>query len=352
MASESPAYSQALIATTLLIYCFSGTALTLINKLAILAYPYPNALLVLQNGVTVLLLLLGSYFHSTMFQSMPKITIQIIKSWFPLVLLFVLMLLSSLQALRFVSATTLIVMRNLSTLFVAFFERLVLNEEIKPMTWFALIMILIGAIIYGARDMTFNMTGYVYLFLNIAGTSSYQIYVKKLIAQSKELGPFGMSYINNMLSLPVFILFSAYGDELPHYTSMFSRGTYATAVIILSALLGFSLSTSAFMMNKMISATSMMVANNVNKFAVIILSELFVERTLDDVSAFGTLIVMFFGWFYSKTKSKGWSFGEIFESCKGMISKSAPADGVKEVYRAVPQQENMSNSLQKVDAKV
>jgi hypothetical protein len=38
----------------------------------------------------------------------------------------------------------------------------------------------------------------------------------------------------------------------------------------------------------------MMVANNVNKFAVIILSELFVERTLDDVSTIGTILVSFF----------------------------------------------------------
>jgi hypothetical protein len=44
------------------------------------------------------------------------------------------------------------------------------------------------------------------------------------------------------------------------------------------------------------------VANNVNKFAVIILSELFVQRTLGMASSTGTLVVMFFGWFYAQTK--------------------------------------------------
>jgi len=313
--------SQAVIAMTLLVYCVSGTLLTLVNKLAIKAVPYPNALLIIQNGVTVALLLLGSKVMPAMFQAMPAINLTVIKTWGPLVLLFIIMLLSSLQALIYVSAVTLIVMRNLSTLFVAFFERLILGEEIKPMTWFALVGILVGAIMFGARDMTFNVVGYLWLFLNIAGTSAYQIYVKKLIAQSKELGPFGMSFINNVLSVPVFVLIATGNDEIMHVEEIMSQGAYATMIVLTSAFLGFSLSTSAFMVNKMISATSMMVANNVNKFAVIILSEVFVERTLDNISTLGTVLVMFFGWFYSKTKSSGWTFSGLAAAIQAILSR-------------------------------
>ena len=319
-AADQVGPSQATIAMTLLVYCLSGTLLTLVNKLAIKAYPFPNTLLVVQNGLTVVLLLIGSYVHAKVFGAMPALTVSVVQSWLPLVFLFVVMLLSSLQALMFVSATTLIVMRNLSTLSVACFERLVLKEEIKPITWFALVMIFVGAVLFGLRDLTFSVPGYMWLFLNVAGTSSYQIYVKKLIAQSKELGPFGMSYINNSLSLPLFIGMSAYNNELIHADEMFTRGMYATSVVLLSAFLGFTLSTSAFMINKMISATSMMVANNVNKFAVIILSEVFVERTLDNVSTLGTIIVMFFGWFYSKTKSSGWTFTSLFPTSSSLPS--------------------------------
>lgn len=160
---------------------------------------------------------------------------------------------------------------------------------------------------FGVRDMTFSVQGYMWLAVNVLSTSIYQVYVKKLIKESKELGPFGMSYINNCLSLPMFIAMGAYGNEIPqHIFTFLDKTTLETRLILmLSALLGFMLSTSAFMVNKMITATSMMVANNVNKFAVIILSEVFVERTLDDVSTLGTILVMFFGWFYSKTKQVG-----------------------------------------------
>ena len=325
-------YSPAAIAVTLILYCISGTLLTLANKLAIVAYPYANVLLIIQNGVTVILLLAGSIFFPKIFQTMPSINFQVFRTWFPLVVLFVTMLVSSLMALKDVSAVALIVMRNLSTLCVAFFEKLFLHEEIKPMTWCALIGILIGAVMFGARDLTFSLVGYLWIGVNVAATSAYQIYVKKLINQSKELGPFGMSYINNMVSLPMFLLISLANNELDHLNDLLEVGFFDILVIALSALLGFSLSTTAFMMNKMISATSMMVANNVNKFAVIILSEVFVERTLDDISTMGTVLVMFFGWFYSKTKSQGWTVKDILDGTYKLIfsTQSAARTGLEE----------------------
>lgn len=84
-------------------------------------------------------------------------------------------------------------------------------------------------------------------------------------------------------------------------------------LVALSGLLGFMLSTSAFLVNRLVSATTMMVANNVNKFAVIILSEAFVAQTLGTLSSAGTLCVMFCGWFYAQTKNS-YSSGRLHDS--------------------------------------
>ena len=100
----------------LLLYCISGSLLTLVNKLAIVAFPFPNMLLVLQNGVTVILLIMSFVHASTV---IPPLSIAILKVWIPVVLLFVTMLISSLFALVYVSVPTVIVIRNLSTLSVA-----------------------------------------------------------------------------------------------------------------------------------------------------------------------------------------------------------------------------------------
>ena len=68
----------------------------------------------------------------------------------------------------------------------------------------------------------------------------------------------------------------------------------------------------------MISATSLMVANNVNKFLVIIFSELFIQRTLDGVASAGVVAVMLFGCLYAQSRQ-----GQGTKTEKG-ITKGAP----------------------------
>lgn len=297
------------VSLALLIYCVAGTLLTLANKVAVVALPAPNVLLVIQNGVTVALLLgLTWAAPGSSGGPLPPLTLAAVRAWLPLTLLFVGMLASSLLALQLVSAVTLIVFRNLCTLVVAFFERAVLGAEISMLSVASLLGILLGAVLYALSDIQFSAVGYAWLAFNVACTASFQIYVKSLLSGlPKEgpgaLGPFGMSYYNNVISLPVFAALAAASGELPRLPALASGLTAgAWAVVAVSALLGFALSTSAFLLNRLVSATSMMVANNVNKFALIILSELLVERTLGPVSALGTALVMAFAWVYAQSK--------------------------------------------------
>jgi GDP-mannose transporter len=293
----------------LCIYCVSGTLLTLFNKLAILAFPAPNSLLLFQNGATVLLLLLVTHITPDRFGgSLPLITFSVVRSWLPLTLLFVGMLGSSLLALQNVSSVTLIVFRNLCTLVVAFFERLFLGLEINSLAAISLVGILCGAFLYALNDIQFSVIGYIWLIVNVICTAIFQIYVKSLIANLPNegpgsLGPFGMSYFNNVISLPVFGMLAAITGEFTHLQELiYTLSIKSWSIIVSSALLGFTLSTSAFLVTKLVSATSMMVANNVNKFALIILSEVFVEQTLVPLSSLGTALVMIFAWLYSQSK--------------------------------------------------
>ena len=297
------------VAAALALYCVSDTLLTLANKLAVVALPAPHALLAFQNGVTVLLLLLLTHVvPDRVGGALPLLTTAAVRTWLPLTLLFVGMLASSLLALLQVSAVTLIVFRNLGTLVTAFFERSVLGTEISPLSVASLLGILFGVVLYGLHDLQFSAVGYAWLTLNIACTAAFQIYVKGLItAHPKEgpdaIGPFGMSYFNNLISLPVFALMAVGAGELIRLPALVSAlSARAWAAVMLSAVLGFALSTSAFLVNKLVSATSMMVANNVNKFALIVLSELFVHATIGPLAALGMALVMASAWLYSHSK--------------------------------------------------
>ena len=166
---------------TLFVYCLSGTLLTLANKLAIVIFPYPHILLVLQNGVSVILLISGFKLFRCKNGPVLSMNMFILKLWIPLVLLFVGILTSSLFALLYVSVPTVIVTRNLSTLSTAVLEYVFLGTKINVLSAATLIGILLGTIFYGKHDLTFDLHGYTWLLINIVATSLYQIYVKKIV---------------------------------------------------------------------------------------------------------------------------------------------------------------------------
>lgn len=296
------------VVLTLLLYCVSGTLLTLVNKLAIAVFPFTNTLLVLQNGVAVILLLIHFYFSPPVSETWPSLSLDILKIWLPVVLLFVTMLTSSLFALFYVSVPTLIVIRNLSTLSVAILEYFILGNKIDSLSIATLLGMIVGAIFYAMHDLTFSIQGYAWLCVNIIGTSVYQVHIKKVVNMPimKDHGAIGMSYYNNLISLPILIILACImGESKASFSflkSMYLPEIKSICVVLLSCLFGFLLSTSAFALNKLISPTSIMVANNVNKFSLIILSELFVQSTLDVTASIGAIFVLFCGWLYSQTK--------------------------------------------------
>jgi hypothetical protein len=302
-AEQTPAESFGKILTVTLIYCLSGTLLTLLNKLAILAFPFPNLLVVIQNLLAGILLSLGFRFFTFFGESPSLFDVEIIRNWLPLVLLFAGMLVSSLLSLLHVSAVTLIVIRTLSTVGVGVLEFAFFRATMSRVGVLSIVGIQLGSIYYGLHDLSFSTIGYVWLAVNIFCTSAYQIYVKHLVSKNSQLGPFGMSYINNWFSIPILGIVAFATGELELEILEYVYHKHTVSLIVVSGLLGFTLSVSAFAMNKLVSATSMMVANNVNKFAVIVLSELFVQRTLDTVASLGTLVVLYFGWLYSQARS-------------------------------------------------
>jgi hypothetical protein len=277
------------------------------------------------------------------------------------------MLVSSLMALMHVSAVTLIVIRNLTSLTVAALEATVLDTRVPLAGVASLAGILAGAVMYGLHDITFSAVGYAWLTANLVTTSAYQVLVKRVISSegARDIGPLGYSYINNALSLPMLVVVAAVAGEparmLGAGVLSSADGLVRASLLAASGVLGFCLSVTAFKLNTLISATSMMVANNVNKvrvferggvrgemggvrgcpnhgyelvyiakashgvcattttfdpthtthttrqfftcqFFVILLSEIFIQRTLDAVASAGTVVVLVFGWTYAQAR--------------------------------------------------
>jgi hypothetical protein len=282
-------------------YCASGTLLTLVNKLAMTLFPFPNAVVTLQNATTIAMLLIGSSMSPSIFGRMPVLSRKTLMMWAPLVIAFVAVLVSSMLALLRVSAVTLIVIRNLTAISVAALERAVLGTSVSGFSVVSLLGMVGGAVAFGLHDLTFDAQGYAWLVVNMVATSCYQVMVKRIISKdaSAKIGPFGFAYLNNVMSVPLLALISVASREPGRIAKVVPVDERVAVTLIFSCVLGCMLSVSGFVLNTMISATSLMVVNNVNKFLVIILSELFIQRTLDGVASAGVIAVMLFGCLYA-----------------------------------------------------
>lgn len=298
----SPSFTR--LVSVIVFYCASGTFLTLVNKLAMARFPFPNAVITLQNAVTIAMLLIGSAV-SPAFGRMPPLSRETVTMWAPLATAFVIMLVSSMLALLKVSAVTFIVIRNLTAISVAALEWVVMGTPVSRSAVVALLGMVGGAVSFGLRDLTFDVQGYAWLVVNMVATSGYQVMVKRIISKdaSKSIGPFGFAYLNNVMSVPFLAFIAVVVNREPErIVEVMPIDKRVVVTLILSCVLGCMLSVSGFVLNTMISATSLMVANNVNKFLVIILSEVFLQRTLDGVASAGAVAVMLFGCFYAQSR--------------------------------------------------
>ena len=111
-------------------YCLASTCMTLLNKAAIKAFPFPYWLCVLQNlatlvclGVIVKVVAKG---HKIFGLRVP-FSWKVAKAWTPATLLFCLMLVSSMSAMTTMSVTSVLVVRALTPLVTLILETRVLG---------------------------------------------------------------------------------------------------------------------------------------------------------------------------------------------------------------------------------
>ena len=106
-------------------YCLASSSMTLLNKAAIKALAFPYWLCVFQNGATLvclgLVVLVAPKNHKVFGLRVP-FSRKMIKHWAPAAVLFCAMLVTSMQAMKSMSVTTVLVVRALTPLVTLVFE--------------------------------------------------------------------------------------------------------------------------------------------------------------------------------------------------------------------------------------
>ena len=145
-------------------------------------------------------------------------------------------------------------------------------------------------------------------------------------AQIVDLSSLGMSYYNNLLSLPFFFTLMLVYEFPMALTDLGKLDGMGVFLLLISSVLGMLLSVSAFLLNKTITATSQMVVNNVNKFCLIFISAyLYSDMTVNTGTASAIVMASAAAYSYQRMNRKK-PVSAAAAAAAAAASKESPSD--------------------------
>jgi hypothetical protein len=296
----------------LLQFTISSVGMMLGNKVALDptygGLPLPCTLVLVQ--VTSTLALLAVFCRAYVWQ----LKMENVIAWFPISLLFALMLYTSLRSLLYATVSTVLILRNVGAILTTIVEYYVRGMSVTRNILFAEILIVVGAFMYGWNTANFSPQGFFWVLLNVAAQVCYGVLLKHRMDTHpciKDMSKYTMSLYNNSLGLPLFLvvwLLQGEAELLPvHLEKVNFLGV---CIISTTCVIGFMISVSGFALQKLVSATSFLVINNLTKFLNILLGMMLLrDRLVGILDSSGCVLALGAGAWYSYEQSRAPSKG-------------------------------------------
>lgn len=192
-------------------YSISSMLITFINKIVLTIYNFPSfhVLGIGQMLSTIIILWLLKKLN---YLDYPNFDKTIVNKIFPLPLIYIGNMMFGLGGTKQLSLPMFTVLRRFSILMTMIAEYYILNIKPKTAVQLSVYTMIIGAIVAALNDLSFNMEGYILIFLNNICTAINGVYTKKKL-DSKELGKYGLMYYNSLfMIIPALIIAWLTGD--------------------------------------------------------------------------------------------------------------------------------------------
>lgn len=200
----------------------------------------------------------------------PAFNFSTARSWLPLNLLFIGMLVTGFLSLVYVSVPMVTVFKNLTNLITVSGDVYFFGETVSYLTIASVVLMTLGAVLAGANDLEFHALGYFWMVLNCLCTAGYVLYMR-FASTNIKLPRFGMVYYNNLLSamllLPACIANGEMGALLDP-TIMTREFVFWNCI---AGFLGFYLNFASLWCVAVTSATTYAVVGALNKVPITIL---------------------------------------------------------------------------------
>lgn len=286
-------------------YCLSASLLSIINKWAVMKFPYPGALTALQYFTSAAGVLMCGWLKVL---EHDKLDLKTMWRFLPASIIFYLSLFTNSELLLHANVDTFIVFRSAVPIFVAIGETLYLHQPWPAIkTWGSLGTIFAGSVLYVTTDYQFTLTAYSWAVAYLVSMSIDFVYIKHVV-MTIGLNTWGLVLYNNLEALmlfPIELLIMGELKKIKHEIQDESDW-YSFQVVLpvaLSCLFGLAISFFGFSCRRTISATGFTVLGIVNKLLTVVINLIIWDKHSTLVGTVGLLICMLGGVMYQQSTS-------------------------------------------------
>lgn len=248
--------------------------------------------------LTVALLQMTFISVTTYLVSRPTISLSLFKSLTPLAIVNVLNVTFGLVGTGGLNVPMFIALRRFTLLFTILLERFWLKKQHDWPTLSAMGVMIGGALIAAATDLTYNPRGYAAVLCNDVLTALYLIMVKNT---NKGLTTTRMLFYNATISIPMLLLAGIATNELPMLRSapQLQSGEFLTVLFLASAL-GLTINHSTFLCTRVNEPLMTSTCGNIKNGAMTIIGAIaFPDFIFDPMNAMGLGLSMAGAIFYA-----------------------------------------------------
>ncbi|OMO90823.1 hypothetical protein COLO4_18865 [Corchorus olitorius] len=187
----------------------------------------------------------------------------------PLAGTYLLYMLVTVESVRGVNVPMYTTLRRTTVVFTMLVEFLLAGQKYSSSIIGSVGLIVLGAFVAGARDLSFDFYGYAVVFLANITTAIYLATIAR-IGKSSGLNSFGLMWCNGIICGPVLLLWTFLHGDLKttmNFPDLFSPGFMA--VMILSCTLAFFLNYTIFLNTTLNSAVTQTICGNLKDFFTI-----------------------------------------------------------------------------------
>lgn len=284
-------------------YMACAVLLVMFNKAALSSYNFPCA-----NVITLLQMISSCSFlyflrrwkiiNFTMGDSLMTsdssstfVPLKTLMHTLPLAVAYLLYMVVSVESVRGVNVPMYTTLRRTTVAFTMIMEYFLAGQKYTPPVVGSVGLIILGAFVAGARDLSFDFFGYAIVFLANITTAIYLATIAR-IGKSSGLNSFGLMWCNGVICGPLLLLWTFLRGDLEttiNFPYLLSPGFLV--VLCFSCILAFFLNYSIFLNTTLNSAVTQTICGNLKDLFTIGLGWiLFGGLPFDFLNVFGQLL--------------------------------------------------------------